>query len=131
MSGDPFANTTTVKNILQHIISPKIVSNGSGGYLSKTDLVNVHNIVFAAGASTEDGSLEKPFTTQCGVLTTANGDNNFTIYHSRVSASSIIMACCNLGDVLVTSVAVAEGSFTIYLSQETIGYKIGWFIAKF
>ena len=37
MSGDPFANTSTVKNILQHIISPKLVTDGSGGYVSKTD----------------------------------------------------------------------------------------------
>ena len=41
MSTDPFANTTTVKNILQHVLSPKIVSNGSGGYVTKTDLVNI------------------------------------------------------------------------------------------
>jgi hypothetical protein len=45
MSADPFANTTTVKNILQHVISPKIVRDGNGGYVTKTDLVNVDNLV--------------------------------------------------------------------------------------
>ena len=44
MSTDPFANTTTVKNILQHVLSPKIVSDGSGGYVTKTDLVNIDTV---------------------------------------------------------------------------------------
>lgn len=42
---DPFLGTNT-KNILQHIISPKIVSNGSNGYAVKTDLINVDNIYY-------------------------------------------------------------------------------------
>ena len=45
MSSDPYASTTTVKNIVQHVISPKIVNDGSGGYKLKTDLVNVDRIV--------------------------------------------------------------------------------------
>lgn len=45
MSSDPYASTTTVKNIVQHVISPKIVNDGSGGYMLKTDLVNVDRIV--------------------------------------------------------------------------------------
>lgn len=45
MSSDPYASTTTVKNIVQHVISPKIVNDGSGGYTLKTDLVNVDRIV--------------------------------------------------------------------------------------
>lgn len=44
---DPFSGTNT-KNILQHIISPKIVDDGSGGYAVKTDLINVDGI-FAKG----------------------------------------------------------------------------------
>lgn len=45
MSGggtDPFSNTTT-RNILQHIISPKVVSDGASGYAVKTDLINIDN----------------------------------------------------------------------------------------
>lgn len=39
---DPFSGTNT-RNILQHIISPKIVDDGSGGYVVKTDLINIDN----------------------------------------------------------------------------------------
>jgi hypothetical protein len=39
---DPFSGTDT-KNLLQHIISPKIVNDNSGGYVVKTDVINVDN----------------------------------------------------------------------------------------
>lgn len=39
---DPFSNTNT-RNIIQHIISPKVVNDGSGGYNVKTDLINIDN----------------------------------------------------------------------------------------
>jgi len=44
---DPYAGTTT-RNVLQHIISPKIVGPTGGTYSVKTDLVNVDN-VYASG----------------------------------------------------------------------------------
>ena len=134
MSSDPFANTTTVKNILQHIISPKLVNDGSGGYVSKTDLVNVHNIVFAAGASTEDGSFEKPFTTQCGTII---ADANFaatTVFHSRVTENSIIFAVIISGgsNKIYNVIPSVPGVFTItcdsILPPNT---RLGWFIAQF
>jgi len=134
MSGDPFANTTTVKNILQHIISPKLVNDGSGGYVSKTDVVNVHNIVFAAGASTEDGSFEKPFTTQCGtIIAEANFAAN-TVFHSRVTENSIIFAVIISGgsNKICNVIPSAAGVFTItcdsILPPNT---RLGWFIARF
>lgn len=40
---DPLAGTNT-RNLLQHIISPKIVTNISGGYDVKTDLINIDAI---------------------------------------------------------------------------------------
>lgn len=40
---DPFSGTNT-QNILQHIISPKVVSDGSTGYAVKTDLINIDNV---------------------------------------------------------------------------------------
>jgi len=39
---DPFSGTNT-RDILQHVISPKIVSDGSSGYTVKTDLINIDN----------------------------------------------------------------------------------------
>lgn len=40
---DPFSGSNT-KNILQHIISPKIVDTGSGAHAVKTDLINMDGI---------------------------------------------------------------------------------------
>jgi hypothetical protein len=51
---DPYANTVTVRNILNHILSPKVVSDGTGGYTTKVDLVNIDNIV--AGSISVGGS---------------------------------------------------------------------------
>lgn len=51
MSTDPYATTSTVKNILQHVISPKIVNDGNGGYQVKTDLVNIDNAVVSGDVS--------------------------------------------------------------------------------
>jgi hypothetical protein len=135
MSGDPFANTTTVKNILQHIISPKLVTDGSGGYVSKTDLVNVHNIVFAAGASNEDGTVTRPFTTQCGTLTaTVSGSQAITVYHSRVTTNSVIFAVNIDGglNLVFNVIPNTAGSFVITCGAEIIpATKFGWFIARF
>lgn len=39
---DPFSGTNT-RDLIQHIISPKIVSDGSTGYAVKTDLINIDN----------------------------------------------------------------------------------------
>ena len=50
MSGggnDPFSGSNT-RNLLQHIVSPKIVEDGLGGYDVKIDLTNVDNI-YASG----------------------------------------------------------------------------------
>lgn len=40
---DPFSGSS-VQNLLQHTISPKIVSDGSTGYVVKNDLINIDNI---------------------------------------------------------------------------------------
>jgi hypothetical protein len=134
MSGDPFANTTTVKNILQHIISPKLVRDGSGGYVSKTDLVNVHNIVFSSGAPNEDGTAAHPFTTQCGTILGSNVAEGTIVYHSRVTNNSVIFATVINGGVsFVENVIATSSGFFVITCRETLpgGAKIGWFIGKF
>lgn len=136
MSVDPFANTTTVKNILQHIISPKIVSDGANGYVSKTDLVNVHNIVFAPGASNETGTAENPFTTQSGVVGADPYTPDTYFYHSRINANSVVFATIlspGLTAVVYsvsTSKSNVNGLVRINCNQ-TFSGNIGWFIAKF
>lgn len=135
MSGDPFANTTTVKNILQHIISPKLVRDGSGGYVSKTDLVNVHNLVFSSGAPNEDGTATRPFTTQCGVILGNTLGPSTIVYHSRVTTSSVIFANIISGveSIIFNVVANAPGMFVITCLGDLLpdNTRIGWFIGKF
>ena len=136
MSADPFENTTTVKNILRHMISPKIVSDGANGYIVRTDLAHVHNIIFSSGTRTETGYVNNPFTTQCGTATTISGTSVVTVFHSRVTVNSIIMASISSGSGSYSVLRVVgnptPGSFTITLSgsvpQNT---TVGWFIARF
>jgi hypothetical protein len=130
MSADPFANTTTVKNILQHIISPKIVSNGSGGYVTKTDLINVDNLLFTA-ASTTAGTVSVPLTSQCGTVTLSTS-NTVRVYHSRVTPNSVILANVQTNSgVHIVTVEPLDGSFKILVSASGFTLQISWFIASF
>ena len=142
MSADPFANTTTVKNILNHIISPKIVKDGSGGYTTKTDLVNIDNLVFASRGS-GTGSPAVPLTAQCGVVTFPSNQSIITVYHSRVTANSIIIATHQSLDgnfrrvrTIVPNLNVESGGyFEITLDGVTgmgsLVNSLAWFIASF
>jgi len=140
MSADPFANTTTVKNILQHVISPKIVKDNAGGYVTKTDLVNVHNLVFSETA-TGQGTIAVPLTAQCGLFTLPSSDAAVFFCHARVTPNSVILAN------VMTSFSPGIGSieispdplgFAIRFADSTggspvapTGTQIGWFIAAF
>jgi hypothetical protein len=134
MSNDPFANTTTVKNILNHIISPKIVKDGSG-YTTKTDLVNIDNLIFASrgnGTGTEATRL----TAQCGVVGVPDTGSSVTVYHSRVTLDSIIIATNKTtgnNKSYILSVTPVNQSFVIQLSSRPGGdnHVVSWFIASF
>lgn len=58
---DPFSGTNT-RNILQHIISPKVVSDGSSGYAVKTDLINVDNAYTKGTIYTSEITICNPTT---------------------------------------------------------------------
>jgi hypothetical protein len=135
MSSDPFANTTTVKNILNHIISPKIVKDGSAGYTTKTDLVNIDNLIFASRGTTA-GSEGAPLTAQCGTLPVSGGVLSVRVFHSRVTVNSVILVTQNRLDTssrTVKTVTAENGSFVILLTDVTSGNQnsIFWFIASF
>ena len=70
---DPFLGTNT-QNILQHLISPKVVSDGGSGYTVKTDLINIDHIY-----STLKGTV------------TVNGANGIVVTNSEVTANSVII----------------------------------------
>jgi hypothetical protein len=130
---DPYTNTTTVKNILQHIIVPKIVSDESSGYVTKTDLINVHNIVFS-GNSTTVGANALPNTSQSGSFVVTAGQS-IVVYHSRVTTNSVIIACTQSDkpSQVVRCVIPNTSFFTVLLANTapTDGVRVGWFIAHF
>jgi hypothetical protein len=131
-STDPYTNTTTVKNILQHIIVPKIVSDGSSGYVTKTDLTNIHNLIFV-GHSTTVGTPSAKNTSQSGSFTTTIQDP--IVYHSRITSNSVIIACVQNATgyfPAVQYVVPANGSFTVHLSTViSAPVTVGWFIVHF
>ena len=131
MSADPFENTTTVKNILQHVISPKVVSDGISGYIVRTDLVHIHNLIFEKGTATENGTSGNPFTTQSGTATLSGA--SVTVYHSRVTSTSIVFATIiNGSSISISRVSPTLGSFTIHpTSAPADNTTVGWFIARF
>jgi hypothetical protein len=53
---DPFSNTTN-RNVLQHLISPKVVNGSGGGYVVKTDLINVDNLYLTGGIYGPTGAV--------------------------------------------------------------------------
>lgn len=79
---DPFSGTTT-RDLLQHVISPKVVSDGSSGYAVKTDLINIDGIyakgIIRAGTS---GSGDVQTTSAFTVL-----DPTYTTTYSRITGT--------------------------------------------
>ena len=68
---DPYEGTVTVRNILNHIISPKIVSDGNGGYITRVDLVNIDSIVagsISVGGSAASSDLAGVFTVETDTI---------------------------------------------------------------
>jgi hypothetical protein len=131
---DPYSNTTTVKNILQHIIVPKIVNDGSNGYVTRTDLVNIDNIIFR-GVSSGLATEARPHTSQGGSFLT--GTKETTVNHSRVRPTSVIMACTHSEQPAldVAYVFPQNGSFKVALANTPsvlgVTARIGWFIVHF
>jgi hypothetical protein len=73
MSGggnDPFSGSNT-RNLLQHLVSPKIVENGTGGYEVRVDLTNVDNI-YASGTVYSGGG---------GIGITGTATNEYLVWN--------------------------------------------------
>lgn len=105
---DPFSGTTT-RDLLQHVISPKIVSDGSSGYAVKTDLINVDGI-YAKG-------IIRAGTSGSGEVQTSSGfsviDPTYTTTRARITADS--------------SVAFVQGTSTVAfgkIAQSSVNTKI-------
>lgn len=75
---DPFSGSS-VQNLLQHTISPKIVTDGSGGYTVKTDLINVDNIYLSGSVISPTGSPTTYLVyTNNRLISTASGCTGLT-----------------------------------------------------
>jgi len=133
-STDPFANTTTVKNILQHVLSPKIVSDGGGGFKTATDLVNIDT----ANATTVNAAAVNATTVNAytGAFTYLSGNFGTTQAGIGSSGTDIPVTGFTSNSVLfvqpwgtgkISSVAKNAGSFNVSLSP---GTKYDWFIAQ-
>jgi hypothetical protein len=90
MSSDPYATTSTVKNILQHVISPKIVDDGSGGYVTKTDLVNIDNAVLSgniisASTTTKGVVINAPSAAATDIIINVNSSPQWSISHDAAA----------------------------------------------
>jgi hypothetical protein len=77
---DPFSGSNT-RNLLQHVLSPKIVTDGGGGYTVKLDLINVDN-VYATGNIYGSGGLVGSTgpTGQAGAAGGPTGHTGYTGY---------------------------------------------------
>ena len=79
---DPFLGTNT-RNLLQHIVSPKIVNDGVNGYNVMIDLVNIgdiyaRGIVYASGGGGGGGGIGAPGDTGASGSTGSTGSTGPT-----------------------------------------------------
>lgn len=104
---DPFSNSS-VQNVLQHIISPKVVNDGSDGYVVKTDLVNVDNIYITGTLAANSSKI--------GVGEEAGKTNQGS---NAVAVGSLA------GSLIQGFKAVSIGSAAGYTTQGEFGVAIG------
>lgn len=107
---DPFSGTNT-RNILQHIFSPKIVSDGGSGYEIKTDIINIDHI----------------YSSRRGTVT-VNGVTNVSVTNSEVTANSVIILTVKtiggtMRNAYVSSVTPGTGFTVRSLTGDTSVYN--------
>lgn len=87
---DPFSNTNT-RNLLQHLVSPKIVSDGTGGYQVKTDLINIDNAYVQNNAITKQLTVQNSATSDKLVITTDGSKSYITTTTSAGVRSELVL----------------------------------------
>lgn len=142
---------TVIKNILYQVLSPRIVTNGSGGYTTKIDLkadrlilndplVLTNSLVLTESSGA--GTLENPLTAQCGnailaVPTGGAATDELRVYVNGITDNSVVFAVQTsiVGPtVRSVSIDVPNKRFTVLLSSPVVAgesFRIGWFIAKY
>ena len=85
MSGpgnDPFSGSS-IQNVLQHTISPKIVTDGSGGYTVKADLINLDNVYLTGNIYSNNVSIPAYYSVKA--LTSTGSFPSITFYGGSVA----------------------------------------------
>jgi len=72
---DPFSGTNT-RDLLQHVISPKIVSDGSSGYTVKTDLINIDDAYVTDQVKAKSVTISGDYNTTPSTITIASSYNS-------------------------------------------------------
>jgi hypothetical protein len=114
----------STESIIQGVLSPKVVSDGNGGYTAKTDIVNVDNI-------TATGTLSVPAINSAGGTLglhsiNATGDitatGNITASGNITSSSNITASdSINIGNASMTTNGSGEVFFGSSISIGTNG----------
>lgn len=130
---DPFSGTST-RNLLQHIISPKIISDGTGGYKVKTDLINIDKsridelvIQDTDTANSNILTLSTVTTTSNIASTTSTGSPSvLTLNATRVnidnpntgSSATLKLQSDTNGDAYIQAGQNGDGGETLYLGTK-------------
>lgn len=131
------ATQSVTQSIIESIISPKIVDDGTGGYVAKTDIVNVHNLqvdtingvepVFGGGSSFTNDHF--------GTVTfTHNSGGVIQIQNADITVNSIILVTPDVttNTQYFYGVMIDAGvGFRIYSSNTDDLSNVRYFIAKY
>jgi hypothetical protein len=90
LGNDPFSNTN-IRNLLQHVVSPKIVSDGTGGYQVKTDLINIDNAYVQNNTTTKELTVQNSSTSDKLVVTTDGSKSYITTTTSAGVRSELVL----------------------------------------
>lgn len=112
---DPFSGTNT-KNLLQHIISPKIVNDNLGGYTVKTDLINIDN-AYVSNDIYSNGYIPAPIGYNAGLGTVTPINIQESI--SGTTGTALIQA----GPALGTNPSSLNGLSRIAFTTDTLTSK--------
>jgi hypothetical protein len=131
MSGggnDPFSNTNS-RNVLKHLISPKVVSQLAGGYVVKTDLINVDNLYLTGGIYGPTGAVYSATgatgpSGPSGPSGTLSAPNSY-FFNSVTSAPSANLKIAGGGvtSVYTSNIPLTAGKW--YLVSGTLSITVG------
>jgi hypothetical protein len=117
---------SATRSIIESIISPKIVGDGNGGYVAKTDIVNVDTLT----ANVLSGSFSSQ---QCGKAVLSSGTKQ--VLNNKITGNSVILLTPDVNDESPSGyygVNLDIGSgFTIHSSNQYDTSTVNWFVAKY